>query len=90
MTNFSNEQAPERIQRSIPHCRRWKKCWRHGRATRTSSWRSSDGFLNICLPVLERAKQEEPHNAEMLERFDDLWRKLRRGLGVPESKDKRR
>jgi hypothetical protein len=63
-----------------------------------AAWtRDPDKFLEIerrisqYLPaVLEQAKQEEPHNAEMLERFDDLWRKLRRGLGVPESKDKRR
>jgi hypothetical protein len=40
--------------------------------------------------VLEQAKQEEPHTAEMLERFDDLWRKLRSGLGVANIKDKRR
>ena len=40
--------------------------------------------------VLEQAKQEEPHTAEMLERFDDLWRKLRSGLGVANIKDKGR
>jgi hypothetical protein len=40
--------------------------------------------------VLEQAKQEEPQTAEMLARFDDLWRKLRSGLGVAEIKDKRR
>jgi hypothetical protein len=63
-----------------------------------AAWtRDPDKFLEIerrvsqYLPaVLEQAKQEEPHTAEMLERFDDLWRKLRSGLGVPESKDKRR
>jgi hypothetical protein len=63
-----------------------------------AAWtRDPDKFLEIerrvsqYLPaVLEQAKQEEPHTAEMLERFDDLWRKLRSGLGVPESKDKPR
>jgi hypothetical protein len=63
-----------------------------------AAWtRDPDKFLEIerrvsqYLPaVLEQAKQEEPHTAKMLERFDDLWRKLRSGLGVPESKDKRR
>jgi hypothetical protein len=32
--------------------------------------------------VLEHAKEEEPAAAEMLRRFDDLWRKLRIGLGT--------
>jgi hypothetical protein len=40
--------------------------------------------------VLEQAKREEPQTAVMLERFDDLWRKLRSGLNVAEIKDKRR
>jgi hypothetical protein len=63
-----------------------------------AAWaRDPDKFLEIerrvsqYLPaVLEQARQEEPHTAEMLERFDDLWRKLRSGLGVAEVKDKRR
>lgn len=63
-----------------------------------AAWaRDPDKFLEIerrvsqYLPaVLEQAKQEEPHTAEMLERFDDLWRKLRSGLGVAEIRDKRR
>jgi hypothetical protein len=63
-----------------------------------AAWaRDPDKFLEIerrvsqYLPaVLEQAKREEPQTAEMLERFDDLWRKLRSGLGVAEVKDKRR
>lgn len=39
--------------------------------------------------VLEQARQEEPQAADMLRRFDDLWRKLRSGLGVAEMEDKR-
>ena len=63
-----------------------------------AAWaRDPDKFLEIerrvsqYMPaVLEQAKQEEPQTAEMLERFDDLWRKLRSGLGVSEVKDRRR
>jgi len=63
-----------------------------------AAWaRDPDKFLEIerrvsqYLPaVLEQAKQEEPQTAEMLVRFDDLWRKLRSGLGFAEIKDKRR
>ncbi|MCP1845829.1 hypothetical protein ACVIHI_008706 [Bradyrhizobium sp. USDA 4524] len=63
-----------------------------------AAWaRDPNKFLEIerrvsqYLPaVLEQAKQEEPQTAEMLERFDDLWRKLRSGLGLAEIKDKRR
>ncbi|QQO23869.1 hypothetical protein JJB98_30325 [Bradyrhizobium diazoefficiens] len=63
-----------------------------------AAWaRDPDRFMEIerrvsqYLPaVLEQAKREEPQTAEMLERFDDLWRKLRRGLGVAESKGTRR
>jgi hypothetical protein len=40
--------------------------------------------------VLEHAIQEEPQAAELLRSFDDLWRKLRSGLGVAESRKKRR
>ncbi|CAJ8146789.1 Uncharacterised protein [Burkholderia pseudomallei] len=40
--------------------------------------------------VLEQAKEEEPQNADMLRSFDDLWRKLRSGLGVAEIKDNSR
>lgn len=62
-----------------------------------AAWARDPGkFLEIerrvsqYLPaVLEQAKQEEPQTAEMLERFDDLWRKLRSGLGIAEIKDKR-
>jgi hypothetical protein len=39
--------------------------------------------------VLDQAKQEEPQSAEMLMRFDDLWRKLSSGLGVVESIERR-
>jgi hypothetical protein len=36
--------------------------------------------------VLEQAKEEEPQTADMLRRFEDLWGKLRSGLGIVESK----
>jgi hypothetical protein len=39
--------------------------------------------------VLEQADQEDPQTAEMLRRFETLWRKLRIGLGQ-ERKEKRR
>lgn len=32
--------------------------------------------------VLEQARQEDSQTAEMLQRFDDLWAKLRHGLGT--------
>jgi hypothetical protein len=40
--------------------------------------------------VLKQAEEEEPHTAEMLQRFDKLWGKLRTGLGIAEIKDKHR
>ena len=40
--------------------------------------------------VLELARQEDPQTAEMLRRFDELWGKIRNGLGVAERKGKRR
>ncbi len=40
--------------------------------------------------VLEQAQQEDPQTAEMLRRFVELWGKIRSGLGVPETKGKRR
>jgi len=39
--------------------------------------------------VLEEARQEDPQTADMLRSFDDLWGKLRSGLGVAEIKGKR-
>ena len=90
MTNCSNAQARERIRRSIPPCRRSKKCWRHGRAD-PDKFREIERRVSQYLPaVLEQAKREEPQTAVMLERFDDLWCKLRSGLNVAEIKDKRR
>jgi hypothetical protein len=61
-----------------------------------AAWaRDSDKFREIerrvsqYLPaVLKEAEQEDPQTAEMLRRFDDLWRKLRSGLGVAETKGK--
>jgi len=38
--------------------------------------------------VLEEAKLEDPQTADMLRRFDELWGKLRSGLGVTEIKGK--
>ena len=40
--------------------------------------------------VLEQASEEEPQLADMLKRFDDLWCKLRSGLGIVESKGRHR
>lgn len=40
--------------------------------------------------VLEQAGREDPQTADMLKRFDDLWRKLRSGLGATEAREKRR
>lgn len=39
--------------------------------------------------VLEEARREDPQTADLLRRFDDLWGKVRRGLGVAEIKGKR-
>lgn len=39
--------------------------------------------------VLEEARQDDPQTADTLRRFDDLWGKLRIGLGVTEIKGKR-
>lgn len=63
-----------------------------------AAWaRDSDKFREIerrvsqYLPaVLEQARQEDPQTEEMLRRFDELWGKLRRGLGVAKRKGKRR
>lgn len=40
--------------------------------------------------VLEQARQEDPQTADMLKRFDDLWRKIRSGLGATEARERRR
>jgi hypothetical protein len=40
--------------------------------------------------VLEQAGQDDPQAAEMLRRFDELWGKLRSGLGAAEIKGGRR
>ena len=40
--------------------------------------------------VLEQAGQEDPQTAKMLRRFDNLWSKLRSGLGTTERKGKPR
>ena len=63
-----------------------------------AAWaRDPDKFREIerrvsqYLPVvLEQARQEDLQTAEMLGRFDELWGKLRSGLGVAERKGKRR
>ncbi|WP_372084985.1 phospholipase D family protein [Tistrella mobilis] len=39
--------------------------------------------------VLEEARHESPKTADMLHRFDDLWGKLRSGLGIADLKGKR-
>lgn len=60
-----------------------------------AAWaRNPDKFREIerrvsqYLPaLLEQARQEEPQAAEMLLRFEDLWRKLRSGLGVVDTRD---
>lgn len=39
--------------------------------------------------VLEEANRETPETAELLRRFDDLWSKLRSGLGIVQFKGKR-
>jgi hypothetical protein len=62
-----------------------------------ASWaRDPDKFREIerrvsqYLPaVLDQAKQEDPETAAMLRRFDDLWSKLKSGLGAAGSRGKR-
>ena len=85
-----NEQARERTQRSIPSLPTLEEmlaAW----ARDPDKFREIERRVSQYLPaVLDQAKREEPQTAAMLKRFDDLWRKLRSGLGVAEIKDKRR
>ena len=54
-------------------------------------FREIERRISQYLPaMLEQAEQDEPQSADMLRQFDDLWRKLRSGLGLGEIKGKRR
>ena len=90
MTNCSNEQVPganPALDSSLPTLEEMLAAW----ARSPEKFREIERRVSQYLPaVLEQAKREEPQTAVMLERFDDLWRKLRSGLNVAEIKDKRR
>ena len=75
------------LDSSLPTLEEMLAAW----ARSPEKFREIERRVSEYLPaVLEQAKREEPQTAVMLERFDDLWRKLRSGLNVAEIKDKRR
>lgn len=72
---------------SLPTLEDMLAAWARG----PDKFREIDKKISQYLPaVLEHAQEEEPQSADMLRRFDDLWRKLRSGLGVVEHKGKHR
>jgi hypothetical protein len=72
---------------SLPTLEEMLAAWARDR----EKFREIERRVSQYLPaVLEEAKQEEPQTADMLRRLDDLWRKLCGGLGVAESRKKRR
>jgi hypothetical protein len=75
------------LDSSLPTLEEMLAAW----ARSPKKFREIERRVSQYLPaVLEQAKREEPQSAAMLERFDDLWRKLRSGLNVAEIKDGRR
>ena len=75
------------LDTSLPTLEEMLAAW----ARDPQKFREIERRVSQYLPaVLEEARQEDPQIAEMLRRFDDLWGKLRSGLGVAEIKGKHR
>lgn len=75
------------LDSSLPTLEEMLAAW----ARDPDKFREIERRVSQYLPaVLEQAGQEEPQAAEMLKRFDELWGKLRSGLGAAEIKGRRR
>lgn len=76
--------AKQELDASLPTLEDMLAAW----ARNPEKFREIEQRVSQYLPaLLEQAVQEEPQAAEMLRRFEDLWRKLRSGLGVVHTKD---
>ncbi|MGF6808341.1 hypothetical protein OKW30_003467 [Paraburkholderia sp. Clong3] len=93
--DWMNEEPRERaesgmnsvLDSSLPTLEEMLAAWARG----PEKFREIDRRVSQYLPaVLEQARKEEPQTADMLRSFDDLWHKLRSGLGVAERKGKPR
>lgn len=93
--DWTNDEVQQRavpganaaLDSSLPTLEEMLAAW----ARSPEKFREIERRVSQYLPaVLEQAKREEPQTTVMLERFDDLWRKLRSGLNVAEIKAKRR
>jgi hypothetical protein len=74
------------LDSSLPTLEEMLAAW----ARDPEKFREIEQRVSQYLPaVLEEARLEDPQTADMLRRFDDLWSKLRNGLGVAEIKGKR-
>jgi hypothetical protein len=80
----SRELGPDlMLDASLPTLEEMLAAW----ARDPKKFREIERRVSQYLPaVLEQAKDEEAETAEMLRRFDDLWCKLRSGLGIVESR----
>jgi hypothetical protein len=75
------------LDSSLPTLEEMLAAW----ARDPDKFREIERRVSQYLPaVLEQAGQEDPQTAEMLRRFDELWSKIRSGLGTAEIKGKRR
>ncbi|MFG1346530.1 hypothetical protein ACO2RV_16620 [Ancylobacter sp. VNQ12] len=93
--DWTNDEPRERaglgadpaLDSSLPTLEEMLAAW----ARDPDKFREIERRVSQYLPaVLEQAGQEDPQTAEMLRRFDELWGKLRSGLGAAEIKGKRR
>lgn len=74
------------LDSSLPTLEEMLSAW----ARDPGKFREIERRVSQYLPaVLEEARQEDPATMELLSRFEDLWGKLRSGLGVTEIKGKR-
>ncbi|MEK6385774.1 MAG: hypothetical protein V4797_14390 [Paraburkholderia tropica] len=74
------------LDSSLPTLEEMLSAW----ARDPEKFREIERRVSQYLPaVLEEAKQEAPQTADILRRFDDLWGKLRSGLGVTEIRGRR-
>lgn len=92
--DWTNDESRDRadpgvnpaLDSSLPTLEEMLAAW----ARDPGKFREIERRVSQYLPaVLQEARQEDPRTADMLRRFDDLWGKLRSGLGVAEIKGKR-
>jgi hypothetical protein len=93
--DWTNDEPQERaglgaspaLDSSLPTLEEMLAAW----ARDPVKFREIERRVSQYLPaVLEQAGQDDPQAAEMLRRFDELWGKLRSGLGAAEIKGGRR